>query len=598
MKKQYNIKDYLKIKFASATSFSPNGRNISIISNLTGTNQLYLISRSGGKLKQLTSYEEPVYFGSFSPTEEKIMFGMSKGGNENTQLYLYDVKKKSVKKITKNSNCVFRWGGWSQDGKNIAYSSNERNGTDFDVYVKNLKTGEARCIFNKGGQCNSYGFSPSGRFLTVGKMITNVSNEVYLINLMDGSEELIVTSKGESQNGSPKWLPNEEGFYYLSNSGQDYLGLCYYSLCDKKSKYLLTKEWDIESVSLTRDGRYIAMGTNEDGFEKLAIYTADNLKLLHKQRLPKGTSFYFGWSNDGKHLLVSTGSPTESFDAWAWSRESNKLNRLTTSPSSVPRNIFVEPELIHYTSFDGLKIPALLYTPKKTPQARKLPVIINIHGGPKSQARPVFSSISQYFVSAGYAVIYPNVRGSSGYGKKYMHLDNVEKRMDSVADIAALHKYLLGRKEIDASRAALMGGSYGGFMVLAGLAFYPDLWAAGIDVVGISNFVTFLENTSPYRRAHREAEYGSLKKDRKFLESISPFNFIEKIKSPLFIIHGKNDPRVPLSEAEQIYTKLSELKKDVELLVYPDEGHGLAKLKNRLDAYPKMVTFLDSILKN
>jgi dipeptidyl aminopeptidase/acylaminoacyl peptidase len=217
---------------------------------------------------------------------------------------------------------------------------------------------------------------------------------------------------------------------------------------------------------------------------------------------------------------------------------------------------------------------------------------------PEGQFSLSLALITQYFVYAGYIVVGPNVRGSAGYGKTYMKLDNVEKRMNSVKDIIALRDYLAKLPEVDSKKMVVMGGSYGGFMVLACLAFYPDLWAAGIDTVGIANFVTFLENTAPYRRHLREAEYGSLEKDRKFLESISPINFVENIKAPLFIIHGANDPRVPLSEAEQISGKLKSLGRTVEMVVYSDEGHGLSKLKNRLDAYPKMVDFLEKVLQN
>jgi len=257
----------------------------------------------------------------------------------------------------------------------------------------------------------------------------------------------------------------------------------------------------------------------------------------------------------------------------------------------------VDPELIHFKSFDGLEIPAFVYQPNTIRPGQKFPVIINIHGGPEEQFMPSLKTITQYFVYAGYIVVGPNVRGSAGYGKTYMNLDNVEKRMDSVKDIIALRDHLAKFPEVDLEKMVVMGGSYGGFMVLACLAFSPDLWAAGIDTVGIANFVTFLENTAPYRRHLREAEYGSLEKDREFLESISPINSVEKIKAPLFIIHGANDPRVPLSEAEQISGKLKSLGRTVEMVVYSDEGHGLSKLKNRLDAYPKMVDFLEEVLQ-
>jgi dipeptidyl aminopeptidase/acylaminoacyl peptidase len=253
----------------------------------------------------------------------------------------------------------------------------------------------------------------------------------------------------------------------------------------------------------------------------------------------------------------------------------------------------VEPELIRFVSFDGLSVPAFIYRPKGIKQGVRVPVVINIHGGPEAQYQPIYQPVMQYLVHNGYAVIAPNVRGSSGYGKSYMALDDIEKRLDSVKDIVALRNHIAGMSDMDATRIGLYGASYGGFMVLACMAFYPKLWAAGVDIVGIVNFVTFLENTAAYRRALREAEYGSLENDRELLEKISPIHSIEKIEAPLLLIHGANDPRVPLSEAKQVVAKLKEVGRQVELLVYLDEGHGIVKLQNKLDAYPKAVEFLD-----
>jgi dipeptidyl aminopeptidase/acylaminoacyl peptidase len=241
-------------------------------------------------------------------------------------------------------------------------------------------------------------------------------------------------------------------------------------------------------------------------------------------------------------------------------------------------------------------IPAWFFRPQET-DGRSAPVIVVVHGGPESQFRPVFNVLIQFFINHGYAVLAPNVRGSTGYGKAYSHLDDVEKRMDSVADLAYAAAWLKDQPDIDGDRLAVYGGSYGGFMVLSSLTTYPDLWAAGVDIVGISNFVTFLENTSDYRRAHRELEYGSLESDREFLESISPSNHLAAIAAPLIVIHGANDPRVPVGEAEQIVDALSKRGIPVQFLNFDDEGHGLSKLKNRLVAYPAIVDFLDMHLR-
>jgi dipeptidyl aminopeptidase/acylaminoacyl peptidase len=263
--------------------------------------------------------------------------------------------------------------------------------------------------------------------------------------------------------------------------------------------------------------------------------------------------------------------------------------------AGIPRETFVEPDLVRYGTFDGREIPAFYSVPDDVERAEPgdAPVVVDIHGGPESQRRPSFAGLTQYFLSRGYAVFEPNVRGSTGYGKAYTHLDDVEKRMDAVRDIDAAVDWLAARPELDAERVVAKGGSYGGFMVLAALTEYPDRWAAGIDAVGIANFVTFLENTGPWRRELREAEYGSLAEDRDLLEEISPINRVENIEAPLFVLHGANDPRVPVGEAEQIVEQIREQGVPVEKLIFEDEGHGIAKLENQVEAYTRVVDFLD-----
>jgi dipeptidyl aminopeptidase/acylaminoacyl peptidase len=282
-------------------------------------------------------------------------------------------------------------------------------------------------------------------------------------------------------------------------------------------------------------------------------------------------------------------------DIWLIDLDSNGVSRLTESSlAGLDPAKFVDPELVRFSSFDGLEVPAFLYRPRGVPSP--MPVIVSVHGGPESQERPGFNGVFQYFIQRGFAVLAPNVRGSTGYGRSYTHLDDVERRLDSVADLRAAWQWLVnsgvGRRE----SIAIMGGSYGGFMVLAALVNQPDLWSAGVDIVGIANFVTFLENTGAYRRKLREAEYGNLAEHREFLERISPIHGIDRINAPLMVIHGANDPRVPVGEAEQIVAGLRARDAPVTYMRFEDEGHGLIKLENRLVAYPAIAEFLEGVL--
>jgi len=303
------------------------------------------------------------------------------------------------------------------------------------------------------------------------------------------------------------------------------------------------------------------------------------------------------FSPDGALLAFSFSSPVEPHDVYLYDLDRRELTRLTTSPRAVDPATLVEPSLHRYASFDAESVPVFLFEPEGD---GPFPVVVTVHGGPESQwlpwFAPSFAPLTQYLVSRGYAVAAPNVRGSSGYGKRYEHLDDVDLRLDSVRDLASLHEWLSARPTIDASRAVVYGRSYGGYMVLAALAFQPELWAAGIESVGISNLVSFLENTSPYRRAVREREYGSLEHDRELLVAASPMTHIDAIQAPLFIQHGRNDPRVPVSESEHIHALLEENGVQCELLIFEDEGHTVQKLSNRIETFRRAVAFLDRVL--
>jgi dipeptidyl aminopeptidase/acylaminoacyl peptidase len=593
---EYNIKDFLEVRSSFASQFNPDASRIAYLSNASGTTQIFIIPREGGNPVQLTDFSDPILGFIYSPTEEKIVFSKAEGGDENAQLYILDPASKQVDALTAQKKVRYNLSSFSRDGRYISYASNERNGKDFDVYMMDINTRESKCIFNSGGLCASFGFSPSGNYITVARANSNVDNNLYLCDLVNGGMEHITPHEGDVDYGSPKWLPDESSFFVASDQDLEFVNLARYTIADKKFQYVLKPHWDIDGANISRDGNYLLVIVNEDGYHKLSLYNPQTLERL-PSAFPAGEIGGFCISTNAKYVTFGLGDATRTMDVWVSNIDGTDARKITQSHQSVPPEILVAPELIRFASFDGLEIPAFVYKPKNVKSGKKLPVIISIHGGPESQYRPSLALITQYFIYAGYMVVAPNVRGSSGYGKTYLKLDNVEKRMDSVKDIIALRDYLKDISEVDMDKLVLMGGSYGGFMVLACMAFYPDLWAGGIDTVGIVNFITFLENTAPWRRALREAEYGSLTKDRELLKSISPIHSIDKIKAPLFVIHGANDPRVPLSEAEQVVNKLKELGREVEFLVYADEGHGLGKLKNRLDAYPKVVEFLHRVLK-
>jgi dipeptidyl aminopeptidase/acylaminoacyl peptidase len=309
------------------------------------------------------------------------------------------------------------------------------------------------------------------------------------------------------------------------------------------------------------------------------------------------TGLAFGAGAAAEKLVFALSTPTRTPDVWVWDLPANAAGPVTrSSHAGLTATALVEPELIHYPTFDGRQIPAWFYRAGAGQPPLPRPVVVYVHGGPEGQTQAMLYPILQYLVYRGYHVLAPNVRGSSGYGREYLNLDNVERRPDSVADLAHGALWLRQQPDVDGNRLAVYGGSYGGFMVLAALTRYPELWAAGVDIVGIANFITFLERTGAYRRSVREAEYGSLAHHQDLLKALSPIHQAGRIKAPLFVVHGRNDPRVPLEEAEQIVAALRARQVPVEFLVYADEGHGLVKLANKLDAYPRIAAFLDQHL--
>lgn len=594
MKSKYSIADFLEIKSAFGARISYSKKYVIYQSNLTGTSQIYLKNLETDTVEQITSYEDPVGVVGHSPIKDDFIFSKAVGGNEKYQLYLYDIETRQTKRLTTKDEFIFHFGGWSRDGKFITFSSNERNGTDFDVFLMDMETSQITPLYTEGGMCFGLNFSPDGSMAAIRLHKTNVNQELFLVDIDTLIKRHITPHTGDIEYGAPQWLPDSSGFYYRTNEASEFKHLIFFDLKTGTKTKILETDWDVTSAIITRDGSTMIVSTNEDGYTKNKFYRLPDFKEITDIKLPEGDCGGFTWSVDSSVLAFSFGTYNAPRNICLWSRETNTYRQLTNIVSVVPADVFVKEELVHFDTFDGRKIPAFVYFPRN--RGNKMPVLINIHGGPEAQYRPGFTPLAQYLAHCGYIVVCPNVRGSAGYGKQYLALDDVQKRMDSVEDLRYLHKYLTGLKSVDPNKIALMGASYGGYMVLAGLTFQSELWAAGVDIVGIANFITFLENTSPYRRALREAEYGSLKDHREFLKSISPYNFVENIRAPLFIIHGANDPRVPLSEAEQMEKKLKELGRSVKLLVYNDEGHGLHKLKNKLNAYPKVVSFLEEHL--
>jgi dipeptidyl aminopeptidase/acylaminoacyl peptidase len=584
----YEFSRYLKIRGAWGPSWSPDGLRVSFLTEITGVPQVWEVaSEAASWPEQLTFYEERISGALYSPTENRLLFGMDAGGNERSQLFLLDDGQ--VTDLTYAPDAIHYFGGFSPDGRRIAYTATRRNGTDFDIFVQELPEGEPEMVWEVSGYHTVADWTPDGRALILSRHHSNVNNDLYHLDLETGETRLLTRHEGDARFSSANVTPDGESLYLATDRDGEFLRLARLDLATLELEYLTSNEWDIEGVELSRDGRYLVASRNVDGYSDVLLFNGRGRR-MPDPRIPEGIVGGFEFSPDSGRLAFTLTAPERNPDIWVVDLPDGDAQRLThSSTAGIPPRSFRKPRVVRYTSFDDRRIPALFYQP----ETENAPVIVNVHGGPESQSRPAFAPVTQYLLGRGYAVFFPNVRGSTGYGKAYTHLDDVGLRMDSVEDLAYAAHWL---RERGHQRIAVMGGSYGGFMVLAALTEYPELWSAGVDIVGIANLVTFLENTGSYRRALREPEYGSLENDRELLESISPIHKAGDITAPLMVIHGKNDPRVPVGEAEQIVDRVKENGGTVEYLLYEDEGHGLAKLKNRLDAYPRIAAFLDEHL--
>ncbi|MUV91083.1 prolyl oligopeptidase family serine peptidase [Halapricum sp. CBA1109] len=593
----FPLERYLNTHSAYGASFGPDG-TLAFLLDTTGAAQVWTLEGPRAWPRQRTFGDEPVGFVSFSPERPEMVFSKDDGGDERAQLFRID-DTGHVHELTGMPDAKHHWGGWSHDGDRVAFTSNRRDEEVFDVYVQGrADSGEdARLVREGDGWLSLGGWSPDDTRLLLSEAHSNFDQDLYVLDVDSGERTHITPHEGSVRHRSADWGPDGESVYCVSDMDTDTLELVRIDVDSGNRETVETGgEWNVGGVALDTDTGRVVYSRNVDGYTDLTVGELagpTTIETYPDPDLPGGISGGVSWGPEAERFAVTTTGRTENTNVFVVETTTGESERWTDAGTAgIPRESFVAPELIRYESFDGRAIPAFFSLPPEVPDGGA-PTIVDIHGGPESQRRPSFSGLTQYFLSRGYAVFEPNVRGSSGYGKAYTHLDDVEKRMDSVKDIRAAVDWLADHDAVDADRLVAKGGSYGGFMVLSAMTEYPELWAAGVDVVGIANFVTFLENTGSWRRQLREAEYGSLEEDREFLESISPLNHAENIAAPLFVIHGANDPRVPLGEAEQIVEAVRERDIPVELRVYDDEGHGLSKRENRIDAYTDVVAFLD-----
>jgi dipeptidyl aminopeptidase/acylaminoacyl peptidase len=599
------LEDYMNSRGASFVDWLPGGALL-VATRFGDVDQLHRVAAPLGMREQLTFFREPVTVARAprSAVAPGFVFLRDQGGNEMAQVHYYDLNTRAVKMLTGGKGLHGSL-VWSHDGRRVAYSGTARDGVSYDLYIAE-PTGisQPRLVYN-GFEKNwsVTAWSPDDSKLLISNFVSANESHLYVMDVATAA--LTPVSEGEepaSVSGAT-FTPDGRGVYLITNRDSEFEQLRRVDLVTGAAEVLTAHiPWDIDSFARTDDGRYLAWVANADGVSKLSI-TDLTRRAEILPPLPEGRIGRIAFDPAGKRLGLALESPQSPRDVYVVEVERNAVVRYTKSEAGpVDPLQFVAAELIRYPTFDrtngkNRQIPAFLYRPKGLAGPR--PVYIDIHGGPEGQSVPTFSPFTQFLVrEMGFVVIHPNVRGSSGYGKTYLNLDNGEDREDSVKDIGALLVWIGAQKDLDSKKVFVAGGSYGGYMSLASLVHFGDRLRGGIDVVGISNFVTFLESTSAYRRNLRRPEYGDerLPKMRAYLQRISPLTNAARINKPLLVVQGLNDPRVPASESQQMVAKIRGRGGEVWYLAARDEGHGFRKKSNR-DFYQKtIVTFLETQL--
>jgi dipeptidyl aminopeptidase/acylaminoacyl peptidase len=608
VKLKEKLKQYSDMKSARLEAWHPGDKGMIISSRINDTSQLYWVGNPGGKPEPLTNFNEPVTSAVFSPDPARNYFIFPKdvGGAENYQLFRYDIGTHKTDMLT-DGKSRFMNPVFNNAGDKFAYSGNNRTGTFFDVYVMDpSKPSEAKLVFEAQRQAYYVPtrWLPDDRHLLVVEYLSANEMHSYLVDTISGKADDLTPQSGVPITFTLSESSNDGKYLFgTTDKGAEFHQLIRFERATAKIDVLTPGiPWDVNLACASWDRKKMAFMANEEGISRLYLMDVDTLKYKPLSAVPDGVVSEMFFDSQGTRLFMNLANAQLNGDAFELNLETMKFTRWTQSDTGgLDLSTFVMPTLIHYPTFDTVNgkprsIPAFYYRPmKKT--GKPYPVVINIHGGPEGQYRPTFQGMNNYLLNeSGVAVIAPNVRGSSGYGKSYLLLDNWEKREDSVKDIGALLDWIAAQPELDKNRVAVYGGSYGGYMVLASMVHFSSRLACGVDIVGISNFVTFLENTSAYRRDLRRVEYGDERKIRDFLNSISPSTNAHKITKPLFVIQGQNDPRVPMSEAEQIVKTVRKNNVPVWYQLATNEGHGFNRKSNRDFMYYSVIRFFQEFL--
>ena len=599
--KTYTMDQLLGNVSVSAASFNPDETKLLVTSNESGVFNVYELDIATGERTAVTEGDDTTFAVAYFPRDERILFTRDSGGNEIYHLYLRETDG-TVRDLTRGEATREGFAGFAHDMKSFYTVNNGRDRRFGDLYEWDIETLEPRMIYRNDTGLDPAGVSPDRRWLALRKVNTTNDSDLYVLDLEAGGEpRLISAHEGQATFSPEDFSPDGRYLYYTTNVDGEFTALKRYELATGKHEDVFSTDWDVTFAYFSHDGTYRVIGTNEDGSTVVRITRTDTDQPVELPDLPPGTVSNVAFSRSERFVRFSVSSDTMPRDLFLFDLESGELRRLThnLNPEVDPGDL-VQSESVRFTARDGLEIPGFLYRPLGASPEKKVPVLVWVHGGPGGQSRPGFSAERQFLLNHGYAIFAVNNRGSSGYGKSFLAADDRKHGREPLWDCVDARTWLEGQDWVDPGRIGILGGSYGGYMVLAALAFEPEAFDVGVDIFGVANWVRTLQSIPPWWESFRQALYqemGNPETDAQMLHDISPVFHADRIVRPLIILQGANDPRVLKAESDDMVKAIRDNGGTVEYVVFDDEGHGFTKNANRIRGWNAILSFLDTHLK-
>ena len=598
---QYTIEDFLGNTTFRGSSFSPDKSKILVSSNETGVFNAFAVPIGGGESVQLTSSTtDAVQVRSYFPEDERFIYTSDQGGNELTHIYVREQNGQIVD-VTPGEGLKANYLGWAKDDRSFFIGSNERDNRYFDIYQVTVDGYDRTMIYQDDTGYQFADISPSERYIAFEKSVTNTNSDIYLHDRDTGELLHITPHEGEIVNAPEEFSPDGSYLYYVTDEGSEFQYLVRYHIATGEREVVEKPNWDVSFAHFSKGGRYLVIGINENARTKVRVYDAETMTQVELANLPAGDVVSADFSGDETIMAFYVSASRTPRDLFVYDLTQGTVGQLTRSlNSNINSDDLVNAQVVRFASYDGIEIPGILYKPHQASEAEKAPALVWVHGGPGGQSRVGYSGLIQYLVNHGYIVYAIKNRGSSGYGKTFFAMDDRKHGDADLDDVVASKRMLIETGYVDPTRIGIIGGSYGGYMVLAALAFRPEEFEVGVDIFGVANWVRTLESIPPWWESFRVALYkelGDPAVDGDYLHRISPLFYAENIATPLIVLQGANDPRVLKVESDEMVEAVRANGVPVEYIVFDDEGHGFRKKENQLRGYKAILDFLDEHLK-